>query len=700
MGQISAQRSLLIPDGDDGNNNKIIYACPSHRNPTNKELEENYFETVARNGGYKLNHDKLTAAGNPYRESATDEELFKLADLERTESNCKHYQQFYNYYAANQPTDGICGACNLKAKCATSQGDGYGYLKDSTQWTTQNYIRTSPQWLDSDKVTAFPTALFCDEAGQYTWTYDVVVDWAEFRGSCHRIKKALLTARADQLEQLEASAEYKSNPDAFADERNQIIKAIATCKQLSKLVMVVANELEEIYTEELPRYGLKLADILEKNIDIPQLLIDNLQEILKAELTLAPDPVDEFAEVPKLFFHDLLGILTRKQPGSLHISKTKLTISQPNFRLRNACLASKSTVFQDATLSPQHMAWFLGIEVDDIVVICQRSTVPENLTIEHWKGLGNLSNGRTESQDALIKTIRQHLKADHPNIGFIDWKQKRESSDLIHCGDSRGSNAYQAKDIVVAIGLPRPNMTAVALEFEALTNQAITSYEDDEYAKYYNHATAANIIQEIGRLRANRRSESVKFILLGDGDVSFLHAAGYKVQDINTYELYPELGLRRQGARARYLAMATRIAFDMGLDQWLSLTQAELAELLDRAASSLCRWLDKYFGLPGDKKGQAFERFQQMVIAVIHRKKTPDGKLPKERLEFIQALADVLIPPLLSCPNEQIGQDLLLILKACCWDDFLEAIGRIKHNQGLALIARLFNVAHNTMATV
>lgn len=341
-------------------------------------------------------------------------------------------------------------------------------------------------------------------------------------------------------------------------------------------------------------------------------------------------------------------------------------------------------------MARSEMAMQLGIKESDIVVIKQRQEVPVNLVIEQWKGIGLLGNNRSDAVKELVIKIREQLLALYPELGIIEWKQHGQASDLIHCGDSRGSNAYKEKTTVASIGLSRPNMTAIRMQFETMSGHIIDSFEDSSFREFYGHKIAANLIQEIGRLRANRRpNEQLKFILVGDGDITFLEHLGFDVVSKDASEMLGGLDLGQVGAKSRYVNLGIRLCRQLGKELWESLNMSQAAEYLERAGSSVSRWVRRWFGVEGDRNGTAFQRFKALVYAAVYGGRT-EGFSHDQEVNI--TMMGEMLKQVRHC-GQDLGKELKSLIDACGWSVFLESVRRLEGDYGIKLLAHIFDVA-------
>jgi len=95
--------------------------------------------------------------------------------------------------------------------------------------------------------------------------------------------------------------------------------------------------------------------------------------------------------------------------------------------------------------------------------------------------------------------------------------------DIIYFSDSRGSNRFKEKDVLCLLGLPQPNLGAIQLEYQLLSDSSIT------FSDYYKYRTSAELLQALGRVRAYRRTEDLLAIVVANVTLPILKNLGYSV---------------------------------------------------------------------------------------------------------------------------------------------------------------------------
>lgn len=187
-----------------------------------------------------------------------------------------------------------------------------------------------------------------------------------------------------------------------------------------------------------------------------------------------------------------------------------------------------------------------GNYFNKVLFIRSKLTKKENLKIEQFVGAQLETNDRSEKAQEKVLKIKEIEKAKDPTAVFIDHKKYCGEGDLRHQSahatlGSRGSNSAYKKRATnfIQFGTPRPNRNSAKSEYYALGLDKICDFET-----YYNTLVAEEIIQNIGRPRANRRlDEKLTFKFFTDVDLSFLEDFGYNLPIIKSFnQEYPQLG--------------------------------------------------------------------------------------------------------------------------------------------------------------
>lgn len=254
------------------------------------------------------------------------------------------------------------------------------------------------------------------------------------------------------------------------------------------------------------------------------------------------------AEVALQWLPDVLEILTGITAGALQINAGKLTVTIGDYRYREVIQHAKANVYMDATSTREEMAHRIGCDVDDIVVVQQAAQKGAEVTMTQVTGLGRLGiSGRSAFCQQRVDAVVDELVRTLPGrTAIIDFKRYNTVCDGRYAWyrDSRGINDLEDVDNLGLVGTPMPNLAAVEAEYictmgrvpepgrvkktfsiqipgkENDAKEAQFTCEvsaDEEFAAYCHQRIVANVIQAIGRLRADRRPGQVlRVYFLGD----------------------------------------------------------------------------------------------------------------------------------------------------------------------------------------
>ena len=459
-----------------------------------------------------------------------------------------------------------------------------------------------------------------------------------------------------------------------------------------KLLLPLKDSLTELFDEDNnppPDYGWTAKDL---SIECPKNAIDYIAQIQAIEGSLRPS-AKEIADgkaLPQSFLSNLILVLTSKKRGTISASNKFFNIHSVNGRNLDHAKNSHCTIFQDATMSRKMLALILDCEEKDILLVRQDMAQKHNLTIFQYASTGRMGNNRSQDEVNRAELWREHFEGK--NIGWVEHKSYAHEGDLIHGGDGRGSNAYKDKKEVGIMGIYRPNMSSVLTELEAIVGKPL-GLDSEEFREYYGHKIAANVVQEIGRLRNNRREESdLKVHIIGDGELSFLEELGLDLRVIDATDIDPKLANIEHRTKARNLNLGVAIYKELGLEGLFNLTQKEFAERLGVTASAFCRWVCRLFGREGDKNGEAMRRFKDTILALVAPKQS---QVTEEREIIVQSLSNDIFPVLIrtTCTSGEFASGFGDVLGVFNWEDVLEALNRLAMNLSARLLFRILRFA-------
>jgi hypothetical protein len=535
-------------------NHKLFYLTKSSRNPTTETIEQNFYELPTRHSGFTEDIEKRTPVGNPYRYRA------KPDDEEKSDPNCHWEHRFHAVAEKNLRVD-LCGICPFKQNCKAGSGNGYGFKSEIMEAMQYSRIRANPQGISPDMVGDHTVAVV-DEYSQTLEPY-----------------KLIEVGSADWM-----NANYELRDLSNSDWEREIFNCVA---DVSRLIQ-----------KDKSRYGLNHNDIIKTLSQPPEWLGKAIHELetLQSqdtevfEFLKSGEEYDE--QIRKSWLIDFLKVWNGELDGAFSGSQNTLQILIRNEHLLEVLDGFGYVIFQDATGSKRDLANKIKCKEDKILEVAFTNPTKENLDLVHVTGLGRVGKDRSQLAQNRINALVSAFEQEHgkDEIGFIDYKSHAKPNWLHHFSDGRGSNAYAEKSAIASFGIPYPQLGALAQEYTLWTGEAVDlDNPSDEFQKLVGERTASEIIQELGRLRANRRQdEELTYYLIGDLDLTFLSERGYRITQKSAIAFSPEAGDRVQQT-AYKIYHAVKTYGEMGYKA--------LTKKIDKAKSTIQRTIQKMGGL-------------------------------------------------------------------------------------------------------
>ncbi|MHC5932153.1 MAG: PriCT-2 domain-containing protein, partial [Nostoc sp.] len=259
----------------------------------------------------------------------------------------------------------------------------------------------------------------------------------------------------------------------------------------------------------------------------------------------------EFLDLPNYWLPDFLEAW--KGDGSFQSQWGVLSIYRRNPKHTELAHSDKFNIYIDATFKSQQLKLKLGID-EPVLIIEQQRPDYDNLKVVNVTGLGKLPKNRSLPLSARVNALKETLKKLCPNLGIIDWKQiatqAEGRTEYGHFVDGRGVNRFSECDAIASFGIPYQNIGVLAAQYQVMTGEPVNlEDENSAFQKYLTDLIRAEIIQEIGRLRAHRRPNvEVTFYFCADYDLSFLldELPGIKLEVVDACSLCTEAGSRDQ----------------------------------------------------------------------------------------------------------------------------------------------------------
>ncbi|MBW4566118.1 MAG: PriCT-2 domain-containing protein [Mojavia pulchra JT2-VF2] len=537
---------------------KLIYQDANHRNPSTLPIETNFVDLPVRHNGLKIDPTRTTPMGDPFQLRP------KAGETPDTIGNCHRSYLFEGFRDKNfvsldfeeSSISPICNGCPLQNQCRFAIGFGFGfrYLKRSA---IQNFsqIRAHP---DSTPVTLtnaagipFTVGRIWEEAGTLIQPVrEIQVKLKDFDTTAAQLATGLPPEQWSKLQPVLQFLRSLLTQDIKPDSRYGFDDAA---------LRAVLPE----FPQDLDVEGIR--KILEPNLDF---LIDLDSLDIQADQQLSKSAAARFAakrvvkdsariagkdflELPNYWLPDFLEAW--KGEGFLACKWGVVSIYRPNTKHQDLALSAQFNIYLDATTTPEQLKYKLGYH-EPVLIIEQSRPDYSNLTVVNVTGLGKLSKNRSNSLTARVNALKETFLKLHKRLGIIEWKSlAQEAIDRIEYGhfvDGRGVNRFSDADAIASFGIPYQNIGTLAAHFQVMTGFKVNLEDKDSiFQKYLIQMVRAEIIQEIGRLRAHRRpGEKLTFYFCADYDLSFLltELPGVKLEVVDASEFCIEAGSRSQ----------------------------------------------------------------------------------------------------------------------------------------------------------
>ena len=572
---------------------KVWHLTPDHRNPTVKQIEDEFTDLFPRNkyGFYRDGQGKLVKGDKTNRGYITNGHC-PSADL-FPQLTTLGYDP--NAGGSNNP---ICQACGHKEICSFVPG---WYRNDRRATLQENKIRCHPDSLPSP--------------GEYDYSKDLLV-WDDFP---FKPTKALTTTwgqlllESDRVREVLTPEQYQ-----FLDSVLQIVKPLfddnskyglslaspsdsqkLTSSQVS-LLETVKQSVKQLTLENIKQDSDPLSLIIEKLTTNPLSLsslvsetyrdpiantltkaerkqhkagiqairaYENSEAIQKSRENLSQVPPNALIHLLK-FLGGESGIVPRFHRGKLHLTLNNQA------RFSEIMHAAKANLFLDATQSQEDLQLKTGFN-KPLTVIRAKSDQPlKNVTITQIKIPGIASKNISDTALGRLYAVSKELGKIDPNMPMIGHKAWLEMLNLDGhwFKDNRGSNDFIGRLNLALVGMPNPNFGAIQDEYLAVNGSL------DGFEEYYQRLVNSEILQGVGRLRANRFPDqkfNVYALTPENADLSWLSEYGAKVIVKHSFEVSPDAGNERQLTLNKIIEAAANLTRD-----GLKVTQDAIAKLV------------------------------------------------------------------------------------------------------------------------
>lgn len=548
---------------------KLALCMSRPRNPTTPGVEENFHLMPSRHSGLHKVPGMKTPCGNDVLQRAT-----KSDHVVAVPGNC----QFSNAFKAlsDKKIEGvnICGICPLKKLCqmppeearkaAPNETRSYGYLYQKRLAMTKSMLRMHPNSLSQSMT----------QEGK-----KCVIHVDEPKQSLDMIKRDLLTFSS----------------------KTSIVNAIVAMKDyvLLKNIQPLFDLFFDKHKAISPgKYGLNYEEFKKKlpklNARTYNLLLDHARkfrdfccnEYFNRMLMGEKDFKMNMLFSPSILIDFIEGLWGDRPDLTFTYKRACVEIMSVNQYLRNCLNAAEFAVYQDATMTRDELATLLGISKDEILEIHNRKPTVDNLEIEIVYGLGGVGKERTENTEEKLESFLSTITSTYgvQNVGIIDHVGKRTGC-LHHHSSAIGSNEYREKDALVMIDVPMPNLNAKLTELELLLNQKL-SPNSDVFTQFYHSEVRTAVIQEIGRLRANRRlDQKLKVFIVSEHKLPFLADEGYKVRYVPILRYNEQLA----SAKQRNLLAILKTCVTLTKQGYKKITQQHIMNVVDITQSAMSK---------------------------------------------------------------------------------------------------------------
>lgn len=590
---------------------KLFYASSDHRNPTVETIER-WTDLPARNNGLVADESKLTPLGNPVTRWP------KPGEQPNREGNCHRTEMFHllaaNGYeteaAAEAEFNPICHTCKFRANCKGTDSEGNSlerisgatFRRDRREALADNRIRAHINSLPPAKDIK-KSGLFIDEFSRQVQPVNFTeVNLNDFNFVLTELECKLPEIYAQIKHLLLPIRQYLTN-EVKVTQENYYGYADAAVREI---IGDIPDNLHEIISLLEEVLTVNIAELIEEadSVSLDGVSKEDRQNINRKTLALirklfAQDAtkrsLENLKNLPVNWLVPFLKVLAG-EPGSLRIKNRQLVISTKNNRQIEVIKAFDFAVLMDATATRESAAQLLGVNPDDILVICEEQPDYSNLTIHQITGFGLLGKDRSNSTKERVTALREKLINIHNgNIKFIDHLAEKQGEDGHWFVDNRGSNAYEKLEAICFFGTPYQEIGALQQIYITLTGNKNVNRDALGFSAFVNQLVQAEVTQGGGRLRAHRRpEEELTCYFVSDEDLSYLldYYPGAKLIRSDAFYVTPEAGNASQQTRWQILQGIKQL-----VDAGVKVTQEAIAqtvgisqELISKTAKQFGGW--------------------------------------------------------------------------------------------------------------
>ncbi|MCF3578122.1 hypothetical protein [Planktothrix agardhii] len=527
----------IDPD-DKENKARIFYLSPDHRNPTNATVEANYTDLEARHNGLNYDTDRKTALGKSHVIRAKNQN----PDIP---SNCPENQTFLTVAEMGLSAFGgkdspICQSCPLLNQgCLFLENRRYTLTNERLIRADINSIHPS-----SDDILILDD-LSIENTHQITVEINdvlMMVGKLQLRAD-HRLFKILRPILVEIYKGLLAVTTEKHR---YGISHREVVELMPTIDELNQLIFDLYSDdwlaCDNVWGTPIYHYEMingipEATKVIGENFIAPSLidlrnecykLLENYAKFINGLQTPEEKQQAIKDNVIPPWLPALIDCLIGNKRINLRIDNGKLIITKLSKRHRNIIKSAGLSIALDATQNKRDYALSLGISLNEILEVSEVKQSTPNLHIHIIKGMGRGGKQRRDTMQERINVAINAIAKRHQgqNIGLIDHKSAVANyQDLGHKlgywhKDTRGSNQFLNTQVMVSVGHPCPNLGQVAAEYQTLTGYFPTpDQRTGRYGGWVNRKIKAELIQDVGRLRAHLRpDEQLHSYLVADLD--------------------------------------------------------------------------------------------------------------------------------------------------------------------------------------
>lgn len=635
---------------------KLIYQDANHRNPSTLPIETNFVDLPVRHNGFKLDPTRKTPTGEDFKLWT------KAGETADTDGNC-HRTYLFNAFRNKNFTSldfeesgisPICGGCSLKNQCRFAEGDGFGF-RFQKRSAIQNYseLRAHP---DSTPVTltnaadqTFTVGRFWEEASTLIKPVrNVDVNREDFETTVGKLvllepnimpqlQPALLVLHQLFTQQIKPNDRY-----GFDDAS---IRALLPTFPENLDIEAIRSfwEPDLTFLEDLDSIDITQDKQLKKSAAARYASKKLVKDSAKVKGR-------EFLDLPNYWLPDFLEAW--KGDGSFQSQWGVLSIYRRNPKHTELAKSAQFNIYLDATFKSHQLKFKLGID-DPVLVIEQQRPDYDNLKVVNVTGLGKLPKNRSLPLSNRVNALKETLKKLCPTLGIIDWKQiaslAEGRTEYGHFVDGRGVNRFSDVSAIASFGIPYQNIGVLAAQYQVMTGERVNLEDKNSaFQKYLTDLSRAEIIQEIGRLRAHRRSnQELTFYFCADYDITFLltELPGVKLEVVDACDFCIEAGSRDQQTGHAIVNAFTHL--------WQShqkIGQKAIAKIIDTTQGWVSRFTQRWGG---------WQHFKKLLLLLLDSLNSGSNKNLAELTDDENWLARTYFPMLIAESESSPEEDAL-----------------------------------------